>query len=53
MSYAEAGELMGVDTETVRTLVNQGLLKSVQIGRQRRIAIGEVTQFLADVSASE
>jgi excisionase family DNA binding protein len=47
---AEAAKLMGISRSQVYILMNRGQLKSVHIGRSRRIARGHIDSFIEELN---
>lgn len=47
---AEAARIMGISRSQVYILMNRGQLKSVHIGRSRRIALGHIDSFIEGLS---
>ena len=50
-SPAEAAKLMGISRSQVYILLNKGLLRSVHIGRSRRITRGHIDEFICELDA--
>lgn len=47
---AEAARIMGISRSQMYILMNKGQLKSVHIGRSRRIALGHIDAFIEELS---
>lgn len=48
----QAAKIMGVSRSHVYVLMNQGRLSSVNIGRCRRITVGQMNDFIASLTAA-
>jgi len=46
LTYEEAGQLLSIQARRVAELVRRGMIKAVNIGRQRRIAMATIVQFI-------
>jgi excisionase family DNA binding protein len=46
----QAAKIMGVSRSHVYVLMNQGRLSSVNIGRCRRITVGQMNDFIASLT---
>jgi excisionase family DNA binding protein len=52
LTYAAAGELLGVSARTVFSLVARGELRAARFGRSVRIRRAELERFLAEREAA-
>ena len=48
----QVAKIMGVSRSQVYVLMNQGRLGSVNIGRCRRITVGQMDDFIASLTAA-
>ncbi len=46
LTYREAAELLRVSERKIWGLVNEGTIKAVRIGRQVRIAMADLVEFI-------
>lgn len=53
LTIPDASEILRCSTRKVATLVSDGLIRSIKIGRHRRITRQAVTDFIASLESAE
>ncbi len=51
--YGQAGRLLGVSASTITRMVDDGRLRAIAIGRNKRVPLSEIQDFVQEQLATE